>query len=117
MDIGIDAIVRKKDGTYLEIQVKSTQEENQAGWFNVDDIDQHKGADLFIVCVDLSKEPPEVWIFPAEVFMEYANVSKLKGGWKRYTLGIDSKNVNHGYKMRRDILKDEYLGAWHLLTG
>ena len=115
MDVGIDAIVRKEDGTCLEIQVKSTQEEDQAGWFNVYDIDQHKGTQLFIVCVDLSKGPPEVWIIPAKVFIEYSNVYEPEKGWKRYTLGIDSKSKKHGNKLRRDILR-KYLAAWDLLT-
>lgn len=35
IDVGIDAISRLKTGTYLEIQVKSTEAENMAGYFNV----------------------------------------------------------------------------------
>ncbi len=34
VDIGIDAIIKKKDGTYLQIQVKSTEADEQAGCFN-----------------------------------------------------------------------------------
>mgnify|MGYP001155232085 FL=1 len=29
---GVDAVVRKKDGTYVEIQVKATWPPGQAGW-------------------------------------------------------------------------------------
>ena len=31
VDIGIDAIVRREDGTYLEIQVKSTKKKTKLG--------------------------------------------------------------------------------------
>ncbi len=39
VDTGIDAILRLKNGTCLEIQVKSTEAREQAGWFNVYDLD------------------------------------------------------------------------------
>jgi len=116
IDIGIDAIIKKQDGTYLQIQVKSTESLEQAGWFNVWDLEHYKDKGLFIVCVEMSKESPEIWVLPSEVFMEYAVVSKSKEGWNKYTLGIDSKDTKHGNETRRILLK-EYLGAWHLLTG
>ena len=112
IDTGIDAIVRRKNGTYVEIQVKSTQVPEQAGWFNVDDLNAR--GNLFIVCVDMSKEPPESWIVPSKKFVQYANKSTLKKGWIRYTLGIDSKARSEGNKLRRDLLKN-YLEAWDLL--
>jgi len=104
MDIGIDAVIRKKDSTYLQIQVKSTKAPGMAGWFNVYDLDQYEGKGLFIICVDLSKEPPEIWILPSEVFQEHAVVWDTKKGWKRYTLGMDSRDTKHGNERRRDIL-------------
>jgi len=116
IDKGIDAIIRKEDGSYLQIQVKSTEASEQAGWFNVWDLELYKGRNLFIVCVEMSKEPPEIWVLPSEVFMEYANVSKSKEGWNKYTLGIDSKDTKHGNELRRSLLK-EYREAWGRLTG
>jgi len=116
IDIGIDAIIKKQDGTYLQIQVKSTESPEQAGWFNVWDLERYKDKGLFIVCVEMSKESPEIWVLPSEVFIEYAVISKPKEGWNKYTLGIDSKDTKHGNETRRILLK-EYLGAWHLLTG
>jgi len=116
IDTGIDAIIPKKDGTYLQIQVKSTEASEQAGWFNIWDLELYKGKNLFIVCVEMSKEPPEIWVLPSEVFMEYANVSKSKEGWNKYTLGIDSKDTKHRNELRRNLLK-EYREAWELLTG
>ena len=116
IDKGIDAIILKQDGTYLQIQVKSTEAPEQAGWFNVEELELYKGKDLFIVCVEMSKEPPEIWVLPSEVFMEYANVSKSKEGRSNYRLGIDSKDTKHGNEPRRSLLK-EYREAWELLTG
>ena len=115
IDTGIDAIIRKQDGTYLQIQVKSTKAPGMAGWFNVYDLDQYKGKRLFIICVDLSKEPPETWILPSEVFQKHAVVWDTKKGWKRYTLGMDSRDTKHGNKPRQELLK-KYCGAWELLT-
>jgi hypothetical protein len=54
IDTGIDALIRLPDGMCQEIQVKSTQAEDQAGYFNVDDLEPR--ASLFIVCVDMSDE-------------------------------------------------------------
>lgn len=115
IDIGIDAIIRKMDGTYLQVQVKSTEASEQAGWFNVWDLEQYEGRKLFIACVDMSQKSPETWILPSEVFTEYANVSKSKEGWNKYTLGIDSKDTKHGNELRRNLLQ-EYREAWKLLT-
>lgn len=42
IDVGIDAIIRLGTGTYRELQVKSTQAENQAGYFNIDDLKPHR---------------------------------------------------------------------------
>jgi hypothetical protein len=115
IDIGIDAIIRKEDGTCLQIQVKSTEASEQAGWFNVWDLELYEGKGLSIVCVDMSKEPADIWILPSEVFMEYATVSKSKEGWNKYTLGIDSKDTKHGNELRRNLLQ-KYRDAWELLT-
>jgi len=121
IDQGIDAILRKKDGTCAEIQVKSTEAEGQAGCFNVDDLNLLRPREkLFIVCVDMSKQKsegkPEVWVFPAEVFQEYATASNLKEGYTRYMLDINARSQQHGNELRRDILKAKYLEAWHFLT-
>jgi len=47
---GIDAIVRRTDRKLLEIQVKSTRAEEQAGYFNAY---LEPRENLFLVCVDL----------------------------------------------------------------
>jgi len=39
IDTGIDAVIKKKDGIYIEIQVKSTTAKAQAGCFNVYDLE------------------------------------------------------------------------------
>jgi hypothetical protein len=116
IDIGIDAVIRKKDGTCFLIQVKSTEAPAQVGWFTFWVLERYKGKNLFTVCVEMSKKPPEIWVLPSEVFMEYANVSNSKKWGNGYTLGIDSKDRKHGNKLRRNLLK-EYQEAWGLLTG
>ena len=117
VDTGIDAVVRKKDGTYLEIQVKSTEADEQAGCFNAYDLDCYDEERYFIVCVDLSRQPPETWILPCGVFKEYATKPwESKKGWKSYRLDVNARDTQHGNKPRREILQ-EYRNAWGLLTG
>jgi predicted AAA+ superfamily ATPase len=114
VDIGIDAIVRRRDWTYLEIQVKSTQEEEQAGYFNVYDLDQHPEENFYIVCVDMNEDNakvkgrPKIWILPAKEFKEY-----MVAGCR---LPIYERSQKHGNK-RRDELIQRYFEAWELLIG
>ena len=117
VDTGIDAVLRKTDGKYLEIQIKSTEEDEQAGCFNADDLDYYDEERYFIVCVDLSRKPPETWILPCGVFKEYATKPwESKRGWKSYRLDVNARDTQHGNEVRRNLLQ-KYLGAWELLTG
>lgn len=114
VDIGIDAIVRRKDGTYLEIQVKSTQEEEQAGYFNVYDLDQHPEKNFYIVCVDMNKDnakvkgKPNTWILSTEEFKKY-----MVAGCR---LPIYERSQKYGNKRRDELLQNNF-EAWELLTG
>jgi predicted AAA+ superfamily ATPase len=114
IDTGIDAILRKKDGTYLEIQVKSTEKEDQAGYFNVDDINEHPEENYFIICVDFNEEKslekgkPNIWILPAKDFKEY-----MVSGCR---LPIYERSHKHNNKVRFELLKSHFYD-WKLLTG
>ena len=122
IDMGIDAIIRLKDGTYREIQVKSTQAEDQAGYFNIYDLKPR--LTLFIVCVDMSAEKqkkwgqPEVWILPSEVFFKYATMTQLES-YTRYLLSLPAKDKRYGNRRRSEILEqycaNEHETAWELL--
>jgi len=108
-DVGIDAVVRLKSGTYRELQVKSTQAPDQAGYFSVYDLKPHRS--LFIVCVDMSEGKrsrwggePEVWILPSHEFLEYATVTEFKD-YKRYLLSLPAKDKKHDNKRREEILE------------
>ncbi len=114
VDIGIDAIVRRKDGTYLEIQVKSTQEEEQAGYFNVYDLDQHPEKNFYIVCVDMNEDnakvkgKPNTWILSTEEFKKY-----MVAGCR---LPIYEHSQKYENKGRTELLQENF-EAWGLLTG
>ena len=118
VDTGIDAISRLKTGTYLEIQVKSTEAENLAGYFNVDDLEPKPN--LFIVCVDMSKRKmeqwnkPEVWILPSTEFVKYATGTK-----ERYRLPLPDKDTRHGNIPREKILEqyraNDHDEVWNVL--
>ena len=113
VDKGTDALVRKEDGTYLEIQVKSTEEDEQAGYFNVYDLDNHPEDKFFIICVDLNEKKskvkgrPNIWIISAKDFKKY-----MVSGCR---LPMYEKSQEYG-KTRAELLKKNYY-AWGLLTG
>ncbi len=108
---GVDAIVRKKDGTYVEIQVKSTWPPEQAGYINVPDLNVREG--LFIVGLIYTSLPgqieemPEAWIIPSDLFEENTG--------KRRILSLGSEETKHQLNLREKLA--EYREAWHLLTG
>jgi len=126
MDIGTDAILRREEEngtyTYLEIQVKSTEAKEQAGYFNIYDLPPR--GYLFIVCVDMSgvklKEyhgEPEIWIFPSRVFHSHGT-GKDKD--KHCLLPLPDKP--RGESRTREEILDQYCAskhedAWKLLTG
>ena len=77
VDKGVDAIIPTKNGTYLEIQIKSTENEEQAGYFNVYDLDKHPQDRFYIICVDMNEKKskvkgrPNIWILSAKDFKKY----------------------------------------------
>ena len=102
---GVDAVVRKIDGTYVEIQVKSTWVKDMAGYFNAPGLVAREN--LFIVGVNMyGRETPEIWILPSDVFVEHMT--------KKY-LGIGTGYSDMERELRETLA--EYLEAWHLLTG
>jgi len=108
---GIDAVIRKKDGTYVDIQIKTSLAEWSAGWWDLWELVPRDN--LFFVGVMMNKEPPEVWIFPSKVYEQYATKIRSKGS-TLYRLGLDSGKRKYGQELQ-DKLR-EYCGAWHLLT-
>ena len=115
---GIDAVVRKKDGTFLAIQVKAHSTEYMAEWFDVYGLDDHDPGTFVVVGINMRQYPPsEVWIVPADVFIEYGTKSRLADGSNQYRLDLDARSRRHGNQLRRELLKGDYLNAWHILTG
>ena len=102
---GVDAVVRKKDGTYVEIQVKLTEKPDMLGWFNVPDLVPREN--FFIVGIEVREQGYGVWIFPSQVFADHTT--------KRRQLGLDSGIRKYGQRLREKLA--EYHEAWHLLTG
>jgi hypothetical protein len=107
---GVDAIVRKQDGTYVEIQIKATWPPEQVGYFNVRNLVQRDS--LFIVGLIMGIEPPEAWILPSKEFVRHATLRE-KGTVYLLSLGLGETKLE---KSRRKKLA-EYREAWHLLTG
>jgi len=115
IDVGIDAIIRREDGTHLDIQVKMTEE----GWSPTvwvpDDPQLLQGRVIIWVDMSKSQDNPEVWIFPSDIFVEYS--TKI-GEWQNSThrrLILKAKRRGDD-QPRRELLK-KYRNAWKLLTG
>ncbi len=113
VDIGIDAIIKKKDGTYLQIQVKSTKAHEQAGYFNVYDINEHREEKFFIICVDMNEDnliekgKPNIWVLPATDFKKY-----MVSGCR-----LPIYETRRGDKEPRYKLLQDCFYAWESLTG
>lgn len=107
---GVDAVVYKKDGTYVEIQIKSTWPPEQAGYFNVHGLSERDS--LYIVGVIMGLDRPEAWILPFKEFVRHATVRE-KGTVYLLSLGLGETALEIS---RREQLK-EYREAWQLLTG
>jgi hypothetical protein len=114
IDTGIDAILRRKDGSYIEIQIKSTEEDEQAGYFNVYELDKRPEDTFFIICVDMNAKnsietgKPNIWVLSADDFKTY-----MVAGCR---LPIYERSRQHNNEKRCDLLKNRFY-AWELLTG
>lgn len=103
-DRGVDAIVLKKDGSDVEIQIKTTWLPEQAGYFNIPGLIPRD--DFFIVCVTMT-EPPETWIIPSHVFAANTTARRL------LSLGL---GTTANEKRLREKLA-EYRENWGLLIS
>ena len=114
VDKGVDAIIPTKNGTYLEIQITSTENEEQAGYFNVYDLDKHPQDRFYIICVDMNEKKskvkgrPNIWILSAKDFKKY-----MVSG---YRLPIYERSRKHGNEAREKLLQNNF-EAWKLLNG
>ena len=115
IDIGVDAIIRQKGGTYLEVQAKSTEKEDQAGYFNIDlsELQQRPEDKFFIICIDMNQKnyieqgKPNIWVIPAKDYKKYMTASGRLPIYER----------RHGDKEPRYKLLQNRFYAWGLLTG
>lgn len=109
---GIDAIVRRPGGAFIELQIKTINTPKTPRWFQVTGLQPRPS--FFVIGVILATSPPEVWIIPSDVFVEYSSVSG-ETGKKIFDLDLDGGTRRLG-RPKREILR-QYLGAWHLLTS
>ena len=114
--VGIDAIVRKRNGVLLELQIKTRGTEYTSGWFDVYVPKDYRLEQLVVVFVDIACKPEEVWIFPARVLMDYA--IKAGGGedYPYFRLNLNARSRRHNNQLRRHLLQQDYLNTWYILT-
>ena len=115
IDQGVDAIVRRGNGDCIEIQVKGTEAPDQAGYFNVYDLNNHRDDRFYIVCVDMNQENvlkdhtwPNAWVLPASIYRKY-----MTG---QGHLAVYERSQRHGNEPRVELL-DQYYKDWRSLIA
>ena len=115
IDVGIDAIIRRKAGTHLDIQVKSTEEGWSLASWVPDDPQLLQRRVIIWVDMSESQNNPEVWIFPGDIFVEYSTkIGEWPNGTHRRLILYAKRRGDD--QPRRELLK-KYCNAWKLLTG
>lgn len=99
-DMGIDAIIRKKDGSFLEVQIKArsddTKPEFAAGFAGIKC--EQSGNYWFVFYSSQMGEKGTMWLMTAEEFRKHAKQTKSgksAGTWTLY-LGRCKKNKTTG---------------------
>ncbi|HKZ50574.1 MAG TPA: hypothetical protein VJ256_02275 [Dehalococcoidia bacterium] len=103
---GIDAVLRRPDGSYAELQVKTAvRRKNRPRWFRVPNLEPRRN--LYIVCVALREQ--EIWVIPSKEFHEYAtHISVEKQGATLYDLDFGGASEDK---------LEKYRNAWQLIAG
>lgn len=110
---GIDIVIRRLDGTYTDLQIKTIGEDKLNRWLQVWNLKPR--SNLFIIGVMLAQDPVEVWIIPSVKFKSYANRSTDRKGTVIYDLNLDTAPKYDPARKRSEILS-QYKDAWHLMT-
>jgi hypothetical protein len=110
---GIDAIIRRGDTDFIEVQVKTIATVKTPRWFQITNLQERPN--YCVVGVTLALSPPETWILPSQVFREMSSASRDIRGNEIFDLDLDRGIKKFGAPLRDRLA--EYKGAWHLLAG
>ncbi len=105
VDIGVDAVVHGQSGTYVELQVKTTEAPEQDRYFN---FEWEPKENRFFICVSLKDNPPSVWVLPWNEFEKYALESG--GNWR---LSLPEKPRGDPSGKTREGLLEKYCASMH----
>ena len=105
VDIGVDAVVRGKDGNYVELQVKATEAPDQDRYFN---FYWEPNPNRFFICVSLKDNPYSVWVIPWDEFQKHA----LHSG-ENWRLSLPEKKQGDPSGKTREQLLETYCASKH----
>jgi len=95
-DMGIDAIIRKRDGTFLEVQIKArsndTGPENAAGFAGIKC--EQSGNYWFVFYASQIGERGTMWLMTAEEFREHATQNKSGKYVGKWSLWLSGARAN-----------------------
>ena len=105
---GVDGVLRREDGRYLDLIVRPSANEHAPLRFMAAPFSPSE--QLFVVCVAWALSPLQVWIIPSNEFT--ARAERLPDGW--LNLDLDAMDGDSGRKHK--ISLGHLRNAWRLLV-
>ena len=91
-DFGIDAIVRKQDGTFIEIQIKARSKEVLFGDGALFAAITHEKRDNYYF-VFYSERMDKIWIMSSDEFIDESNVNKTGKNAGKRSIWFNGRNT------------------------
>lgn len=107
-DEGVDGVVRREDGRYLDLIVRPSATEHDPTWFVALPFEPRDN--LFVVCVGWALTPLQAWIIPSAEF--HRRAERLVDG--RLSLNLEAVDPATGQKHKAVL--GYFRNAWRLIT-
>jgi hypothetical protein len=105
---GIDAVVRREDGRYIDLIARGSASEHEPLRFDAPAFESREG--LFVLCVAWALSPLQVWVIPSREFV--ARAEHRPDGW--LTLDLDRVDPADGRKHK--VALGHCRNGWRLVT-
>ena len=105
---GIDGVVRREDGRYIDLLVRPSATEHDPTWFTAPPLEPRE--DLLVVCVAWPLTPLQCWVVPSGEF--YRRAERLEDGW----LSLNLEAVDPASGQKHKAMLGYFRNAWRLIT-
>jgi hypothetical protein len=103
---GVDAVVRREDGTFRDLLIRASASEHHPLWFQVRQLKPRDN--LYVLCVAWALSPVQCWIFPSPDFARYA-----ASHGSATDINLEAEDAG-GRKLKQTLSR--YRNAWRLVT-